>query len=80
MQVASMTAQVEGLDISCPADKNDEAPTEYSLATAPGTKRSIAKRDEREHLNLVSPQPIGKSVCALRLGDPKEIMTRRRCS
>ena len=75
-----MTAQVEGLDISCPADKNDEAPTEYSLATAPGIKRSIAERDEREHLNLVSPQPIGKSVCAPRLGDPTEVMTRRRCS
>ena len=77
MQVASMTAQVEGLDISCPADKNDEAPTEYSLATAPGIKRSIAERDEREHLNLVRPHPIGKP---LGLGDLRKIMTRRRCS
>ena len=72
-----MTAQAEGLDISCPADKNDEAPIEYSLTTASGTKRSIAERDEREHLNLVRPHPIGKP---LGLGDLGKIMTRRRCS
>ena len=48
-----MTVQAEGLKISCPSDKSDLAQAEDALGTATDTKRSIAERDEREHLNLV---------------------------
>ena len=64
-----MTAQTEGLDISCPADKSDEARAEDVLGIATDSKRSIAERDEREHLNLVRLYLTEKFSCPLGLED-----------